>query len=185
MRCVPPVFLLLGLTAGPVFAQKAATPDAAALDRLGLKADWSAFVPVSNRQDGLARVQPVDENQVFVQTRGGLLVALDAGTGREQWKYKFPTPFTDGFAVGVNEQFVYSVNVAKLYCHQRYTGVLEFEFNLPEGPAVGPITDGDQLFVIFTSGKLVCYDLPPAFHTSAEAKRRAERIYVAWLSTVA
>ena len=74
----------------------------------------------------------------------------------------------------MSEQFVYSVNVSKLYCHQRYTGVLEFEFDLPEGPSVGPVTDGDQLYVTFTSGKVACYDLPPSFHTSAAAKKRRE-----------
>lgn len=178
MRSALPVLLLLGVAAGPLSAQstsRAATPEAAVLDRLGLKADWSAFVPVSSKQDGVARVQAVDTHQVFVQTKGGLLVALDAGTGRELWKFKFPAAFTDGFAVGVSEQFVYSVNVAKLYCHQRYTGVLEFEFNLPEAPSVGPVTDGDQLYVTFTSGKVACYDLPPSFHTSAAArKKRAE-----------
>lgn len=176
MRSVLSVLLPLALV-GPVVAQptysRAATPEAAALDRLNLKAEWSAFVPVQHRQDGLARVQPVDENQVFVQTKGGLLVALDAATGKEQWKYKFPAGFTEGFAVGANDQFVYSVNVAKLYCHQRYTGVLEFDFDLPEAPAVGPVTDGDQLYVTFTSGKMACYDLPPAFQTSAAAKKRA------------
>lgn len=170
-------FLLLGLAAGPALAQstaRAATPEAAVLDRLGLKADWSTFVPVLHRQDGVARVQAVDAAQVYVQTKGGLLVALDAGTGRELWKFKFPVSFTDGYTVGVNEQFVYSVNVSKLYCHQRFTGVLEFEFDLPETPAVGPVTDGDQLYVTFTSGKVACYDLPPSFHTSAAAKKKRD-----------
>ncbi len=177
MRFALPL-LLLGLAAGPAFAQgtaaRAATPEVAALDRLGLKADWSTFVPVQHRQDGVARVQAVDAAQVFVQTKGGLLVALDAGTGRELWKFKYPVAFADGFAVGVSEQFVYSVNVAKLYCHQRFTGVLEFDFNLPEAPSAGPVTDGDQMYVTFTSGKVACYDLPPSFHTSAAAKRKRE-----------
>lgn len=177
MRSVLTVLLPLAL-AGPAVAQqtysRAVTPDKVALDRLNLKADWSTFVPVQHRKDGITRVQPVDENQIFVQTKGGLLVALEASTGKEQWKYKFPVGYSDGFAVGVNEQFVYSVNVAKLYCHQRYTGVLEFEFDLPEGLSIGPMTDGDQLYVTFTSGKMACYDLPPSFHTSAEAKKRKE-----------
>ena len=104
MRSALPVLLLVGLAAGPVLAQgtaaRAATPDAAALDRLGLKADWSTFVPVQNKQDGIARVQPADAGQIFVQTKGGLLVALDAGTGREQWKFKFAVAFADGSAWG-------------------------------------------------------------------------------------
>ncbi len=165
-------FLGFGLAASaqPKAYSRAAPPDTASLERLDLKSDWSAYIPVLNRQDGIAKVQAVDAGQIFVQTRDGLLVALDAKTGREQWKYRFAAPFTEGFAVSVNEQHVYSVNVAKLYCHQRYTGVVEFEVDLPETPAVGPVADGDQLYVVFTGSKVVCYELPPSFRGSQKAK---------------
>lgn len=173
MRSALPVCLLLGLAAGPVFAQgtvtRAATPEAAALDRLGLKADWSTFVPVQHRKDGLARVQAVGTTQIFVQTKGGLMVVLDAGTGREQWKFQFPSSNTEQFNVGFNYKYVFSVNVSKLYCHDRFTGTLEFEMELPEAPSVGPVCDGDRFYVVFSSGRMACYDLPPMFRETTAA----------------
>lgn len=150
---------------------RAAPPDPAALDRLNLTSEWAVYLPVSGRQDGLARVQVVDDTQVFVQTRSGVLIAVDAKTGREQWKYRYPAAFTDGFLVATNGRFVYSVNVAKLFCHQRYTGTLEFEVNLPETPAAGPVTDGDDLYLAYTGAKVGRYQLPPSFRTSTLAPR--------------
>ena len=173
----PLPFLLL-LACGPAVGQsttssRAAPPDTAALDRVGLRSDWATYVPVQNRQDGLARVQAVDESQVFVQTKGGLMVALDAATGREQWKYKFPAGFTEGMNVAVNYRYVFSVNVSRLFCHHRYNGTLEFDAELPEAPAVGPVTSGDKVYVVFTSGKVACYALPTVYEESPAAFERA------------
>jgi outer membrane protein assembly factor BamB len=180
MRALAAAFFMIGWFAASAVAQssvysRATPPDPTALDRLNLSAEWSAYVPVQGRQDGLVRVQVADEHQVFVQTRRGVLVALDATNGREQWKFKFPTEYTDGFSVAVNPRFVFAVNVSKLFCFQRYTGVLEFEVNLPETPATGPVTDGDLLYVAFTGAKVVCYELPPAFLTSEKGIQLAKQ----------
>ena len=133
------------LTPAPVLAQSNTT-NASSLARLNLKSEWTANIPIASRQDGLLKVQVVDENQVFVQTKNGALYCIDAKSGRELWKYLYPSKMTDGYAVAVNEQFVYSVNVSRLYCHQRFSGVLEFEIALPESPASGPVVDDEVLF---------------------------------------
>jgi len=166
-------FALLA-TASVAAAQSGAVPDNDTLNRLNLKAEWTATVPVLNRQDGVVRVQPVDEFQVFVQTKSGTLTAYDAKTGREQWKFLFPSKFADGFAVAVNEQYVYSINVSKLYCHQRFSGVLEFEVSLPETPAAGVEVDDDVLFIPFSTARIGSYELPPSYRTSAKARQEAK-----------
>lgn len=181
MRTFAAASLLTAALAAPALAQhgvhvRAAPPDKVVLDRLGLVADWSTYLPVRGATDGIVAVQPVDAAQIFVQTRSGLLVAVDAKTGREQWRYKFPAAVGDGFAVAVNEKVVFSVNLSKLFCHQRYTGTLEFEVNLPETPAVGPVSDGDQVYLAYTGGKVACYELPPGFRTSQQAKAKAKEL---------
>src|SRR5687768_8900927 len=67
----------------------AVAPDRADLDRLNLRAEWTAHLPLAGRQDGVAMVQVVDESQVFVQLRSGLLLALDPNTGAQQWGYRY------------------------------------------------------------------------------------------------
>ena len=161
------------LTPAPVLAQSNTT-NASSLARLNLKSEWTANIPIASRQDGLLKVQVVDENQVFVQTKNGALYCIDAKSGRELWKYLYPSKMTDGYAVAVNEQFVYSVNVSRLYCHQRFSGVLEFEIALPESPASGPVVDDEVLFIPYTGAKLASYELPPSYRTSAAAKTAAK-----------
>jgi outer membrane protein assembly factor BamB len=161
------------LTPTLIQAQSNST-NASALARLNLKSEWTANIPIASRQDGLLKVQVVDENQVFVQTRNGALYCIDAKSGRELWKYLYPSKMTDGYAVAVNEQFVYSVNVSRLYCHQRFSGVLEFEIALPESPASGPVVDDEVLFIPYTGAKLASYELPPSYRTSAAAKAAAK-----------
>ena len=124
MRSLAAALFLSVLVAAPASAQpgvysRAAPPDQTTLDRLNLTTVWSSYLPTHGRQDGIARVQPVDDTQIFVQTKSGVLIALDVKTGREQWKFKYPAAFADGYPVGVNEQFVYSVNVSNLFCQQR------------------------------------------------------------------
>jgi outer membrane protein assembly factor BamB len=164
-----------GAVLAPAIVQaQSSTTNSSALSRLNLKAEWSASIPIASRQDGLLKVQIVDEHEIFVQTKNGALFCLDAKTGRELWKYLYPSKMTDGFAVAVNEQFVYSVNVSRLYCHQRYTGVLEFEIPLPESPASGPVVDDEVLFIPYTGAKLASYELPPSYRSSAAAKADAK-----------
>ncbi|MEO2088674.1 MAG: hypothetical protein ABGY75_04135, partial [Gemmataceae bacterium] len=45
-----------------------------------------------------------------------------------------------------------------------------------ETPAVGPVTDGDQVYIAYTGGKVACYELPPAFQTSMIAKLKAKEL---------
>ena len=62
----------------------AVPPDKAAMERLNLKIEWTAYIPVEGRRDSLTQIQTIDD-QIFVQTRTGLLIAGDALTGRLQW----------------------------------------------------------------------------------------------------
>jgi len=139
---------------------RALPPAKDALERLNLKSDWSIYVPVGGQSDGLAKVQILDEFQVAVQTKAGLLVVVDASTGRQVWKFKYAGSYSSGFGVAVNEKYLFAVNVAKLYCFQRYTGLLEFEFDLPEAPATGPVASGQRVYISLTGAKLMAFDLP-------------------------
>ena len=155
--------------AQPISTYSRAFPPAKeALERLNLKNEWSVYIPVSGQSDGLAKVQILDENQIAVQTKAGLLVLVDQSTGRQQWKYKYPGTFSSGFGVAVNERFLFAVNVAKLFCFNRYTGLLEFEYDLPEAPAASPVADGTQVYISYTGAKVAAFQLPLALQLTAE-----------------
>lgn len=161
-----------------VVAQSGNTPatplDRAALERLNLRSEWNAYIPVSGKRDGLAHIQPVDETQVFVQSKAGLLVALDARTGRQQWSYKFPTSYSTSYPIAVNDKFCFAVGVGKLYCFDRYSGALKLEQDLrdafphrEETAVSGPVADNVHVYIQMASGWLISYELPVGLQSQA------------------
>ena len=127
---------------------KAAPPDKAVLDRLNLRTEWVQYLPVEGTRDTLAQVQTLDD-QVFVQSRSGALVVLDALTGRIQWAARLGNG-ADGnsYPVAANSQFVFVAHVTQLYAFYRYTGVVEFVAELGTPPTAGLACDEQAVFCV-------------------------------------
>ena len=157
-------------TASAVYSQ-AFPPEKPALDRLNLRTEWTAYVPLDGRSDGLATVQVIDAGQVFAQTRSGLLVAIDAISGAKQWTFRYPRPYSNIYPVGVTKQFVFAVNVAQIYCFHRYTGLLEFSFELPGSASSGPVADDQDFFVVLGGNQLAAYRYPHSIKIDPETKK--------------
>jgi outer membrane protein assembly factor BamB len=142
-------------------------PEKSTLDRLNLKNEWAIAIPVASRHDGIGTVQVVDENQMFVQTKSGVLVAIDASTGRQQWNFRHPTDYPTLLPVAVNRKYVFLISVAKLYCLNRETGGTELEYDLPAAPATGPTVDFEQVYITYTSKSIQTLALPPNMRSAA------------------
>src|SRR6478752_7137154 len=113
---------------------RAVPPDKAALERLNLKIEWSVYVPVEGRRDTLTQVQTIDD-QIFVQTRTGLLIAGDALTGGLQWVVQLGNGgYANTYPVAVNSELVFVAHVTKLHAFHRYTGVVEFVTDMGSPP---------------------------------------------------
>lgn len=140
------------------------------LDKLNLKTDWSIFIPVASRHDGLATVQLVDETQLFVQTKSGTLVAVDATTGRQQWNFRHPTNYPTMFPVAVNSKYVFVLSVARLYCLNRGTGAIELDYDLPAAPSTGPVADFEYVYISYTSKVVQAFALPANMRLAAAPK---------------
>src|SRR5437868_1263648 len=161
--------------AQPGVYSTAAPPTADQLRPLNLATVWTTAVPVDGRQDGVGIVQVVDAGQVFVQTKGGVLAALDAATGSQQWAARYDSPYAPLLPVAVNDRFVFALNVIKLYCIHRYTGVVEFTYNLPLAPQAGPAVDDTHVYVTVGSGRLAALELPgPVQMPDPNLTRRTE-----------
>ena len=154
--------LALGGTASGqgTYRTSASPPDATFLSRLNLKGEWAASIPLQGGRDGVATVQVVDATQVFAQTTSGLLVAFDAVTGAKQWSYRYPAAYSTVYPVGVNDDFVFAVNVARMLCFSRVTGVVEFDFELPGSATVGPVADKELVYVTLNGTRLIAYTFP-------------------------
>jgi len=135
-------------------------PSAATLDKLGLRTEWVNAVPLNGERDAIATVQVADARQVFVQTRLGLLVAFDAGTGERQWSFRYDTADSTPYYVAWNDRYVFAYSVVKLYAIQRITGVLDFTQNLPLAPTAPPAADATTVYCIMGGNRLGAFDLP-------------------------
>ena len=150
---------------------RAVPPDRRDLDRVNLALDWTTYLPMAGRTDFISHVQAVDDKQIFVQLASGVLVAVDAATGVQQWHYKYPTPFVSQYPVAVNDQYVFAVNVTRLYCFQRYTGLLEFDYEVEQPniltglaggalPTAGPVCDETNVYLVLNGQSALSYRLP-------------------------
>ena len=161
----------------PPGSEIAATPTTEALDRLNMRSEWTAYVPMDGRADGLSTVQVTPGNQVFVQTKSGRLVALDATTGALQWSFHYPTSYANVLPVGVTPRMVFAVNVNTLYGFDRYTGAKEMEFDMPGllapgagEPTAGPVADARSVYVVLGTNKVVAYAIPENLSTPPRAE---------------
>jgi outer membrane protein assembly factor BamB len=127
---------------------KAVPPEKSVLDRLNLKTEWSQVIPVEGNRDAITQVQTLDD-QVFVQTRAGLLVAMDAITGKIQWAARLGNgSYGNSYPVAANAQFVFVAYVTKLYAFYRYTGTTEFVAELGTPPTTGLACDDQSVYCV-------------------------------------
>src|SRR5262245_16449385 len=138
---------------------RAIPPDRAVLDRLNLRTEWVLNLPVTTKRDTIALVQTIDD-QLFVQTRPGALVAVDVRTGQVQWAAALGNrTYTNIHPVAANSRFVYAVSVTYLYCFHRYSGVTEFVAELSKptisgfggAPVQGPTADETGVYLVLGS----------------------------------
>jgi len=160
-------FVGLLLAAAPAFGQGDTTtyiqpsvPTLRDLDRLNLQMAWKEVAPVENRSDGLASVQMID-NQVFVQTRGNVVVVLDLATGGEIWRMNMPKRYVPVFGLAANRNLVMVVNGPRLYVLDRVNGKMKYNVELPSTVAAGLAADNHQCYVVLSNNRLISVGLDP------------------------
>jgi outer membrane protein assembly factor BamB len=174
-------------TSSPLFAQagrvysRAIPPDKSVVERLNLKIEWTANIPVEGRRDALTQIQTIDD-QIFVQTRTGLLIAGDALTGQLQWFVQLGNgDQANSYSVAANSQYVFAVHVTKLHAFHRYTGVVEFVTDLNSPPTTGLAADESGVYCVVgmrtgsTGGhRLAVYDLPRPIAIAEAPKKSSD-----------
>src|SRR5262245_35137525 len=134
-------------------------PPREALERLNLKLGWRTYVPMDGRRDGLLSVQR-DGDVLFVQTRSGLVVALDPETGTALWRARVGKPYTPHHPLGFSSYYVFALRETSLHVLNRRSGQEVWEVPLPNGPGTGPAADDRQVAVTVAGGRVYFYAVP-------------------------
>jgi outer membrane protein assembly factor BamB len=136
-----------------------AVPPREALDRLNLKLAWSAFVQTESKRDGLASVQ-LAGRLLLVQTKSGLVTAIDAENGQTRWRTRVGLAFQRPLPLAFNRKSVFVVNGTSLYGLDRETGAQSWELKLPDGVSTAPVAGDYQVYIGAATGRLSAYLLP-------------------------
>jgi outer membrane protein assembly factor BamB len=127
---------------------RAMPPDAATIGRLNLKTEWTVNLPIDGKKDPITTIQTL-EDQLFVQTRTGRVVAIDAITGRVQWQAQLGNGgFTNTYPIATNSQYAFVSNVTSVYSFHRYTGVVEFAMDLAAPASAGMTADELSVYCV-------------------------------------
>ena len=183
----PAAAAVLLVLAVPVLAQqsnvysRAVPPDKSALEKLNLKIEWTANIPVEGRRDSLTQIQTLGD-QIFVQTRTGLLIAGDALTGQLQWFVQLGNgEYANTYPVAANSEYVFAAHVTQLHAFHRYTGAVEFVTDLGSPPTTGLAADESGVYCVLgkrprSSGvhRITVFNLPRPIAITAAPKGAAD-----------
>lgn len=172
----------LGSAQYPTTYSRAVPPDPVALARLNLRTEWSLFLPIAGGRDTIQLVQTIDD-QLFVQTRTGQLIAVDAKTGRVQWAAALGNGgYSNVYPVAANARFVFATNVTRVYAFYRDTGVVEFTMDLGTTPVAGLAADSRGLYAALATvpgaagaHRVLAYELPTPIVIPDNVKRAAPK----------
>jgi outer membrane protein assembly factor BamB len=134
-------------------------PDTETLERLNLKQEWRAFIPMDGRRDSVFSMQSAGD-LILVQTRSGLICAIEPETGRFRWQKRVGQAYRVYVRLGFNSRSVYAVNDQSIYVLDRETGDVRWQSELPNSLTAAPVADELQIFLSERGGTLTAYSLP-------------------------
>jgi outer membrane protein assembly factor BamB len=134
-------------------------PSDDALQRLNLKLAWRTYVSVDGSRDAIYSIQNAGDI-LLVQTRSGLVCAVEAETGRVRWQARVGRPYHVSVRLGYNSRGVFVVNDQTLYVLDGDTGALLFDWDMPSAVTTAPVADDEQLFLSLRGGTVSAYSRP-------------------------
>ncbi|HTU26758.1 MAG TPA: PQQ-binding-like beta-propeller repeat protein [Pirellulales bacterium] len=128
------------------------------LARHGLTRAWRAQIDLNRSIDRIAYITQFD-GALYVQTKHGMVHALDAETGKKLWSAQIGKTSQIAFAPGVNSQYLAVINGTTLHVLDRVSGRQKFERVLKGSPGTGPVLSDTMVFVCRVSGLVEGFDL--------------------------
>ncbi len=89
---------------------------------------------------------------LYAQTSEGLLHAIDAETGRTEWKVSAGVPHYPSLAPGANDRYVAVVNGSTLYIFDKAKEQFAWQKSLGAAPGAGPVLSLDSCYIPLLSG---------------------------------
>ncbi len=144
-------------------------PSREVLNRLNLRLNWRTRIPMRSKRDGIHSCQlaPIYDlkkkkwvMQLLVQTRFGLIVAVDGETGRQIWRTRVGNPYQVTEGLGFNFETVVAIREGFLYGLSRKTGEMLWKIVMKGTPATAPILSDEYIYLAVSTRQVAAYLLP-------------------------
>lgn len=156
LSCCLLLTLILPATA---FCQSSSLlPENRELNRYGLERAWWGHAVIDPARDTIQYVR-VDEDNVYMQTRSGLVTAFDAETGRRLWSSLLTATGVVSLPISTNESELLMPSGLRLIAVDKFTGELRWELELPGQPSTSPAVSKNQVYIGMVDGSIYAYDL--------------------------
>ena len=126
------------------------------LERFGLERAWFTQITAHG---ALAEVEHVrlSDDLLLVQTRNGVLDAIETNSGRIRWSRRLGNPDYPSHAPSGNRNFVATLNGRTAYVLNRFTGDVVWSREFDGAPGAGPVLGVTQLFIPRADGSVLAY----------------------------
>lgn len=154
------IYCLATLLLAAISTQSAAGPlihDLTA-QRYGLQRAWFAQVQMDRSRDRIQNVTAFG-GMLLVQTKRGVIQALDAETGKSIWVNRVGSPQHPTTAIGASHDHIAVTNGSILYVYERATGRFIWKRPVNSVPGAGPGLSNEHVFVPTISGMMEAYKL--------------------------
>jgi outer membrane protein assembly factor BamB len=146
-------------SAAPALAQsRSELPTERELSRFGLVRAWWSQATLNPNSESV-RYLSADEDNVYVQSSGGIVTAINAETGRRLWSALIGSAGEEGLPVASNEQQVLVAVGLHLFAIDKFTGKSLWNLDLPHHPSTSPEVDNVRVYIGMVDGSVYSYDL--------------------------
>ncbi|MCA8991626.1 MAG: PQQ-like beta-propeller repeat protein [Planctomycetaceae bacterium] len=148
------VMLLMGL---PVSAQ-IRLPKEDELNPLGLTMMWWAQATIDRNRDEVQFITN-DEQNVYLQSRSGLMTTFNVETGERRWSKLLGIPDRVGYPAATNDRQILVSIGSNVISMDKLTGQELWKLRVPELPSASPEVDDNLAYVGTVDGSVYAFDL--------------------------
>ncbi|MGD9854643.1 MAG: PQQ-binding-like beta-propeller repeat protein [Planctomycetaceae bacterium] len=150
----------IGLT-GAAFGQAgrpSVLPTPWELERFGLERGWRNQATLNVAIDRIAYLT-ADEDNVYAQSRSGIVTAFDAETGKRLWSRLLGPTDAPSFPAVTNTDHLLIATGMNMFAVDKFNGKLLWRLNLPHHPTTAPGISDHQAYIGTLDGSAYAFDL--------------------------
>lgn len=153
--------LILGSCVTNAFAQSGSTssvPGPRVLSRYGMERSFWSHAVINPYRDTV-RYMTIDETNLYIQSSGGIITAIDNETGQKRWALQLGRKDAPSYAATSNNEIVLVIAGITMYALDPLTGEVEWELLLRNQPSTSPTIDRYYVYFGTLDGSVYAYDL--------------------------